>query len=251
MKKSTILLALGIAFSLQGLAQDIKMPNIKEDSLPQPKGKHRSAMFEDTIPKMQDSAAPVKKKAEKQHVSFGIQGGLNYSSVSNTSNTAFGNNNFSKNSKPGYNLGLFVDVPVLAVLHVQPELNYSMKGFRANTDDLMFKRTFNFIDLPILIKFYPVPHLYVYAGPQISLQLSTYDTWTNQNPDLIKNYQRGNKAMNKLYGGIVGGIGVDIAKHFILNAGFASDISYMYKTSGHDTPEFRNEVFTLRAGYRF
>lgn len=251
MKKSTILLALGIAFSLQGLAQDIKMPMIKEESMPQTKGKHKSRMFEDTIPKMVDSAAPVKKKAVKQHVSFGVQGGLNYSSVTNTSNTAFGNNNFSQNSKPGFNLGVFVDIPVLAVLHVQPELNYSLKGFKANTDDLMFKRNFNFIDLPILVKFYPVPHLYIYAGPQISLQLSTFDTWSNQDPNLINKYQQGNSQMNKVYGGIVGGIGVDIARHFILNAGFASDISYMYKTSGYNTPEFRNEVFTLRIGYRF
>jgi len=191
-----------------------------------------------------------KKKMDKSAISFGIQGGLNVSSVTNAKPNSYGDNNFSQNSKPGFNLGVFAEIPIIAMIHFQPEINYSMKGFRANTDQGMLTRSYNFIDVPLLVKFYPIPHFYVFLGPQLSVKLSTTDSWTINTPDFTK-YERRNNDINQLYAGLALGIGVDVTSHLIFNAGYSADFTNTYKYSGDDTPPFRNQVINIRAGYRF
>ncbi len=198
----------------------------------------------------QQTKSTRKKKIVASAISFGIQAGLNVSSITNATPTSYGDNNFSQNSKPGLNLGVFAEIPIIAMVHFQPEINYSMKGFRANTDQGIFTRNYNFIDVPLLVKFYPVPHFYVFLGPQLSVKLSTTDSWTINNPDFTK-YERRNNDINQLYAGLALGIGVDVTRHLIFNAGYSADFTNTYKYSGDDTPPFRNQVINIRAGYRF
>lgn len=198
----------------------------------------------------QQSKTVKKRKPVKAEVSFGIQGGLNVSSVTNTNSNSYGDNNFSQNAKPGFTLGIFVDVPIIPMIHFQPEVNYSMKGFKANTDQGMFTRSYNFVDIPLLVKFYPVPHFYVFLGPQLSVKLSTTDTWTTNTPN-FERYQRQNNDINQLYAGLALGLGVDVTTHLIFNVGYSADFSDTYKYSGEYTPSFRNQVINIRAGYRF
>lgn len=226
MKKYVYLLTLGlITLSFKGFSQDL-----------------------DQV-KMQDTTV-VKKIIPKEKITYGIQGGYNISSITNYHNNSFGDNTFSQKSKPGFNLGVFVEIPINPMWHIQPELNYSLEGFKANTDAGQFQRNYNFATLPILVKFYPVSHFYLFLGPQLSYNVETYDTWTVNDPDFSK-YQRRNSEINKLYGGVTGGIGVDMSKHILLNIGYYSDLTKTYHTTGSDTPPIKNQVLNIRLGYRF
>jgi len=205
---------------------------------------------QDALPRLPQDTAVKKKPAVKEKITYGIQVGYNVSSVTNSTTTSFGDNNFSQHSKSGFNGGIFVEVPLSPMFHLVPELNYSLKGFKAVTDQGNFTRNYNFIDLPVLVKFFPVPHFYLYLGPQVSYRISTIDTWTDNTADFTK-YERRNNDISKFYAGGVVGIGVDVTKHLIFNVGYSTDFTKNYPMTGSDTPALRNQVLTLRVGYRF
>ena len=201
--------------------------------------------------------AQYKKKHKKRlssqssQITYGIMGGLNVSNVYDAYYNSFGDYNFRNGAKLGFNLGVFVDIPLIPKVHFQPEFNYSLKGYKAIADDGIFTRNYNMIDIPLLFKYYPIKHLYIYVGPQMSVKISTYDTWTTNNSNFIQRYQRGNNNINNVYAGIATGVGIDLGSHWICNLGYAADFSKNYTDYGLDTPGFRNEVISFDFGYRF
>jgi len=88
-------------------------------------------------------------------------------------------------STPGIQLGLTVDIPVIADLYVQPAFLYSRKGFEQKTNGFYgsasdFKVKADYIEVPVTILFKPqlgIGHLLVGAGPYVSY--GTGGNWTS------------------------------------------------------------------------
>lgn len=103
--------------------------------------------------------------------SYGVKAGINYATVSK------GNSSISPDGRLGLYAGIFAEIPITDdLLSIQGELFYSQEGFerRQETSNATFSADYNldYINLPILAKYYIVRGFSVEAGPQFSLLLN-------------------------------------------------------------------------------
>ncbi|AMJ67617.1 hypothetical protein AXW84_20995 [Hymenobacter sp. PAMC 26628] len=88
--------------------------------------------------------------AHAQSPSFGIKAGASLTNVVGSSTMGFDIKN-----KLGFHGGFIANLPINDVFSIQPELLYSMKGYKINEDDgfgamLERKQTLDYIDIPVL-----------------------------------------------------------------------------------------------------
>ena len=102
----------------------------------------------------------------------GIKAGLNYASLSG----------YSGDKLLSYHAGVFVHFTINENWGFQPELLYSGEGQHYlvydnnNENSTPIKNTIalNYIQLPLLIQYFPLSSLYFEAGPQLAVLASAY-----------------------------------------------------------------------------
>ena len=100
----------------------------------------------------------------------GIKAGLNYASLSG----------YSGDKLLSYHAGVFVHFTINKNWGFQPELLYSVEGQHYlvydNNNENAIKNTIalNYIQLPLIVQYYPLPSLYFEAGPQLAVLASAY-----------------------------------------------------------------------------
>ncbi len=103
--------------------------------------------------------------------SYGVKGGLNLSSVSNMDEEGV-----DVKMKPSFYLGAFAEYKVNDFFGVSPELVYSRQGVAAEyTDEVKVKLKYrlNYLNVPVLAKFYVLEGLSVDLGPQFGFLLNS------------------------------------------------------------------------------
>ncbi len=103
-----------------------------------------------------------------QDFSFGVKGGINITSVGGGTYTGFG----GLGSKISFHLGGVAEVPISEKLAVQPELLYSSQGTKWNFVGGSNLKL-DYVNLPILAKYYIIEGLSAEAGPLVGFLLST------------------------------------------------------------------------------
>jgi len=96
--------------------------------------------------------------ANAQDVKFGVKGGL-----SNSSTTESG-----AKSLLGFHLGGFAEIKASDKFAVQPELLYSAQGAKFDGVSL----NLNYINIPVMAKYYVADAFSIEAGPQIGFLMS-------------------------------------------------------------------------------
>ena len=118
-------------------------------------------------------------------LSYGPKAGLNLSTVHHT---IF---DFQK-VRPGLHIGGFLNLRFNKWIALQPELFYSMQGtlhemsevsedgnFTGNT--IKNKTKLDYLQIPLMFKFYPISGLYLEAGPQFGILVNAkYDAPSSQ-----------------------------------------------------------------------
>ena len=166
---------------------------------------------------------------------FGIKGGLNYSTFNNTDDLEY---------KPGFVVGVFVDIPIPATpVSVQPEVLYAKYG--TNIKDTDMALDISYLQIPVLLKFgFPTPAASpnVFFGPYMGFKINS----EFRNDDIAFNLDDQTEDTDF---GIVVGAGVDITKLRVAlryTAGLtnvAKDNSF-----GNDA---KNGAFALTVGISF
>ncbi len=109
---------------------------------------------------------------------FGIKAGANYSNVYDSKGEKF-----DADGKLGFAGGVFLGIPLGALLGVQPEILFSQKGFKATGKvlgiDYSLTRTTSYIDVPLYLAIKPFPILTILIGPQYSYLLKQTDEFEN------------------------------------------------------------------------
>ena len=112
-----------------------------------------------------------------QDFSFGAKAGINIANVGGYNYGGLG----SLGSKVSFHLGGVAEVPISDKMAVQPELLYSSQGsnwsFGTNGDKLKL----DYVNLPVLAKYYFIEGLSAEAGPLVGFLVST-----NADDDLFK-----------------------------------------------------------------
>ena len=177
---------------------------------------------------------------------FGFKAGINYSNIYSEEG-----NDFVADGKVGFAGGAFVSIPLGPVVGIQPEIMYSQKGYQATGSGLLdydYKRTLNYLDLPLLLQIKPTSSISLLAGPQFSYLLSTK---TEFNDSSFANEEEINDDNYKK--GIIGMVvGADFnVSNFLISARGGFDLSKTDTEGETSDLNYKNQVLQLTVGYIF
>ncbi len=111
---------------------------------------------------------------------FGLKGGLNISTVSKENGWT------DTNSKIGYYAGFYMHAPVNSVFSIQPELIYNNMGVKYDNGNTSHTLNLDYIAMPIMFQFEPIPRFYVEAGPQLGFLISNKNKYESNNKTIIE-----------------------------------------------------------------
>ena len=170
-------------------------------------------------------------------VSVGLKAGLNVANVNTTSvGAAF-------NSRTGYHAGAFVSVK-LTKIAVQPEVIFSQQGTTVNVSGTNIESNFNYINIPVMLKFYLISGLNLQAGPQFGFLTSA----TGADPTGVATGTVDIKSYLKSTDVSIGlGAGFDI-KSLCIDARYNIGVTEINDAAG--TSATKNQVFQLSLGYK-
>ncbi|MEW2922235.1 porin family protein [Flagellimonas marina] len=101
------------------------------------------------------------------NVQLGVRGGANFATVA-------GDDFDSPDSRTSFYLGLLAEAPLSDHVSLQPEIYYSAQGFditdEPDTPDAQFQ--VDYIQVPLLLKFYIADGLNIQAGPQFGFKVN-------------------------------------------------------------------------------
>ncbi len=187
--------------------------------------------------------------ATSNPIRFGLRAGVNLSNMVKSSD-----NHITTGSKTGFNAGAFLEIPVASIFSVQPEIQFSQKGYKESGTALgtpyEYKRTTNFIEVPLLAKISPVPGFGIVVGPQFSFLASTKTQFTvaNATRETIVKEDSDNLRKNVL-GGVIG-IEAGV-KNFVASLRYNKDFQNNNSDGTSTTPTYKNQVISLGLGIRF
>ena len=185
-------------------------------------------------------------------LSFGPTVGINFATIGGKDADQLVNN---LSSKTGLYIGGFMNYQFSDMFALQPEIAYSMKGATAANQGVNYTFTLNYIEIPVLLKFYiPIegatsikPSLY--AGPAFAFNVASNveATGNSQSQTVDLSSQTKGFDFGLAFGGGVGfnvGSGVlDFSLRYTL--GMTS-----FDNSGNNLT-LTNGAFSIIAGYAF
>jgi len=184
----------------------------------------------------------------QDRIKFGVKAGVNLSDIIKGD----GNNNFDTKVKTGFNAGVTVEIPLIAGLAFTPEVLYSQKGYKLTSSLGEFRQTTNFIDVPILASFRLGSSFNIVAGPQVSFLLSTknkfIDGYGSAEQTNVENDS--DRFKKSLVGGVIG-FRYDVNDKFDIHGRYALDFQKNNENGTSNTPEYKNQVFSLGVGVKF
>lgn len=185
----------------------------------------------------------------------GLKGGLNFANVSTSATVA---QNYS--NRTGYHLGLYAMVKITKFA-IQPEIIFSRQGQTFTTPSASnLDASFDYINIPIMIKFYLVAGLNLQVGPQFGFLSSAKGDLVNS---ITKVQVSGQDLTNFVKSSDVSlgvGAGWDFPFGLNITARYNVGLSDINKYTGGNLPttitsslgtaEAKNQVFQFSVGYR-
>jgi Outer membrane protein beta-barrel domain len=176
---------------------------------------------------------------QAQGLHVGIKGGANIAQMTGRS--------FEDGFKWSYMLGGFVEVNFNSKWGLQPELLFSQTNTQTSSD---FESIYpneeainnqpvklNYMTIPVLLSWKPIPILSIQAGPQFGILL-------NSSENILGN---GENAFKSGDFALVGGAQVNLG-HFILGARYVSGMTNLDNVGDADT--WKNNSFQAYIGFR-
>ncbi len=115
--------------------------------------------------------AVASAQSDKSGFDFGVRGGVNFANI--TTNDDLG----SPESRTNFYAGLVAELPLQERFSLQGEVFYSGQGFERNiplvaNEKIAYTNKADYIQVPLLAKFYIVEGLSIAAGPQFGFKVS-------------------------------------------------------------------------------
>jgi len=178
-----------------------------------------------------------------------LKGGLNLSNVYDADGEQF-----NADAKLGFVAGAALTVPIGKYLGIQPEILFSQKGFQGTTvilgNTFDFKRTTNYLDIPLMITLKPTESLTLMAGPQYSYLMKQTDEFKDGTTIAQQETAFENDNIRKNMLCFVGGIDINL-NHIVLGARAGWDVQKNNGDGSSSTPRYKNVWYQATIGYRF
>lgn len=202
---------------------------------------------------------------QAQEIRFGAKAGVNFASVG-------GDETDDVDGKTGFHIGGLVEIMITDEFGVQPELLYSAQGSKSEfTEDLgggffdiMGKYTqktkLDYINIPIMAKYYVTEGLAIEAGPQIGFLVSANSESeveiSGADADIFEgDTDSGDVDISDFTSGVDFGVGVGASYRLDMGVFFGArynlGLSNINDFAGSDDFKNQNNVIQLSVGYLF
>lgn len=195
--------------------------------------------------------------AQTGKVKIGVKAGLNISSL--TSNE----NELDSSDKTGFTAGLMAEISLAKNFAIQPEVLYSQQGMKFSYSDIdvvnsHYKSTIelNYLNIPVMLKYYVVKGLSVQAGPQIGILLKANNKYQD-NFLGYENHESFNLSdyANGIDTSVNFGLGYQFKDKFYADLRYNISYSDIFKDASANTyvinSDMKNRVFQVTIGYFF
>lgn len=179
-------------------------------------------------------------KKDQPKFGAGVKAGINYATQFTESNAS----GVKFQSIIGIHAGAYVNYFLLDYVAVQAELLFSDKGSKWQNAFYDARYDLTYIDLPLLIKFQPVPLFNIHAGTQLSylLMASQKDYGTGQKTNVRGNYYKFDPA-------VVVGVEANLPNRINLTVRYILGLTTA-TTGAPYTEIWKNKSFQVSLGYR-
>lgn len=196
--------------------------------------------------------------AQTEKVKIGIKAGLNIASLT------FDENELESSQKTGFTAGIMAEIPLAKNFSVQPEVLYSQQGMKFSYSDIdvansSYKSTINlnYLNIPVMLKYYVLKGLSVQAGPQIGILLKSNNKYQDNflGYDNHENYNLSDYT-NAFDTSVNLGLGYQFKDKFYVDLRYNISYSDVFKEANSNgnyviNSDMRNRVFQITIGYFF
>jgi hypothetical protein len=176
--------------------------------------------------------------AQAQDINFGAKAGVNFASMSIDPE-----GDMDLKSRTGLHIGVLAEFKITETFAVQPEILYSMQGYKAEFGDVEVETKADYLIIPIMAKYFVTEGLSIEAGPQVGFLMSAKD---DDGEDIKDGYK-------SIDFGINGGLGYELPMGVFFQARYYVGLSNIAEETdlGEADVEYKNNVFALSVGYKF
>lgn len=174
--------------------------------------------------------------AQTPDIKLGAKAGLNISTVSDLDDSK---------SRTGFHVGALAEIFINEKFSVQPEILYSTQGAKSsNLGGFSYKLTLDYLNIPIMAKYYVMDGLSVQAGPQIGFNVKAEMERKLLGEKETKDIK---DEINTVDFGLNFGAGYELPIGLFFDARYNLGFTKIHK-EGDST---KNRVFQLSVGYKF
>lgn len=189
---------------------------------------------------------------QAQEVRLGAKGGVNFATFN-------GDNLGDVKSRTGFHIGALVEIPVSERFWIQPEILYSAQGAKYKESGMELgvnysydiEEKLDYIQVPIMAKFYIVDGLALEAGPQISFLVSSKGEYEGTIGNVTVSDDRDLDDISKIDFGLGVGASYRLPMGVFLGARYNFGLSNVNDSENADNQKIHNNVFQVSAGYSF
>jgi hypothetical protein len=176
---------------------------------------------------------------DRKDMSFGVKGGLNISSITNAEEDGV-----NSKSLVGFHIGFFGEFMISDQFAIQPELLYSTQGVKLEFDGEEGDLKVDYINVPVMAKYYLADAFSLELGPQIGFLVSS----KVESGGLSEDVKDETKPIDVSLGF---GANYNFAEKFMLGARYNLGLTRLQEELFPGELESKNSVFQISLGYRF
>lgn len=182
--------------------------------------------------------AQMRTPAADQQASFGIRGGVNFF---NWGGSDASGNDYT--NRAGFHAGLYGNMFVTDRFSIEPGAYYSVKGTQ-NNNIVDSRAVLNYIDVPILLRFYATDGLNIFAGPQGSILLGS----RFEGDAFGQTFGWDTDAVNDIDAGLVFGLGYNLPIGLNIQGSYDLGLTPVFQDSNAN---IYNRGFKVSLGFSF
>ena len=176
--------------------------------------------------------------AYAQGVSGGLKLGLNFANQKFEGDGG----SFSPDGRTSFHVGGFLTAMVTENFGVQPELLYNSVGSTFEIAGFEAVQKFNYLSVPVLLRYNPVEVVNLHAGPQFGILMSAVQEVDGEEDDI----KDGLKTLDL---GFAIGAGLDLPMGLTASLRYTLGLSNIADDDDDDA-EIKNNVFQISVGYK-